>query len=207
MSLAPFPLVVSALSAGLLESTASAEEPAPTVAPEDELPIPTLTLDRIPPRYSYELAMQVSYGEVAFFQETVPPWVGYGIRGGWGKNWGVHRLGVAGTFAAEGELGINTFLSVEPAVAYDLVAAGDKGGIQVGASVGGALGYAVTRVTVVDEAGGFVAAPAAAVRLGWSQGWTRVGRRLFVFVEPKVRLASDGLAPVVAVAVGSGGGR
>ncbi len=175
-------------------------------APEDELPIPTLTLDRIPPRYSYEMALHVSYGEVAFFQDTVPPWIGFGIRGGWGKNWGSQRLGLSGTFAAEGEIGLNTFLSVEPAVTWDMVSAGEKGGIQLGASVGPALGYTVSNVTI-DSQSGFVVAPTAALRLGWSQGWTRVGRRLFVFMEPKVRLASDGFAPSVAIGVGSGGGR
>ncbi len=185
-------------------TASAADEVLP--APEDELPIPTLTLDRIPPRYSYEAGLQVSYGEVAFFQETVPPWVGFGLRGGWGKNFGVQRVGLAGTFAAEGELGVNTFLSVEPAVAWDFVSAGEKGGLLLGASAGGAFGYTSSAVTVETESA-FVAAPAAAVRIGWSQGWTRVGRRLFVFLEPKVRFAADGPAPVLALAIGSGGGR
>jgi hypothetical protein len=185
-------------------AASAADDLAP--APEDELPIPTLTLDRIPPRYSYEMALQVSYGEVAFFQETVPPWVGFGFRGGWGKNFGMQRIGLAGGFAAEGELGVNTLLTLEPAVAWDYVTPGEKGGLQIGASVGGAVGYAASAVTV-DTESSFVAAPSASVRIGWSQGWTRVGRRLFVFLEPKVRFASDGPAPVVALAVGSGGGR
>lgn len=195
----------TALALAVLTASALAEEPAVST-PADELPIPTLTLDRIPPRYSYEMAMQVSYGEVAFFQESVPPWVGFGLRGGWGKNFGVQRLGVAGTFAAEGELGINTFLSLEPAVTWDFVTAGKKGGLQLGASAGSAFGYTVKAVTIEEESG-FVVAPAVAARIGWSQGWTRVGRRLFVFLEPKLRFASDGVAPVVALAVGSGGGR
>lgn len=190
----------------LIASTASAAEGDAAPAPEDELPIPTLTLDRIPPRYSYEMGVQVSYGAVAYFQETVPPWIGFGLRGGWGKNFGLQRLGLAGTFAAEGELGVNTFLSVEPAVTWDYVSPGKKGGIQLGASAGGALGYTASAATV-DVTSAFVAAPSAAVRIGWSQGWTRVGRRLFVFLEPKVRFAADGPAPVVALAVGSGGGR
>lgn len=190
----------------LAPSIAHAADEGATPSPEDELPIPSFTLDRIPPRYSYELAMQVSFGEVAYFRETVPPWVGFGLRGGWGKHFGMQRLGLNATFGAEGELGVNTYLSLEPALAWDFVSPGKRGGVQVGAGIGPALGYTASAVTV-DETHSFEVAPSAALRLGWSQGWTRVGRRLFVFVEPKVRWASDGFAPLVALAVGSGGGR
>lgn len=175
----------------------------PPPPPEDDLPIPTLTLDRIPPNTSYEFAIQVSYGTVAYFRETVPPWVGFGMRGGWGKNFGANRLGVAATLAAEGDVGVHTQISLEPALAWDVVA---KPGLLLGASVGPAVVWTAENATVEGRYGLDVA-PSAAARVGWSQTWSRIGRRLFVFVEPKVRFAQGKASPLVALAVGSGGGR
>jgi hypothetical protein len=175
--------------------------PPPSLA--DDLPIPTLTIDRIPPSTSFEFAIQVSYGTVAYFRDQVPPWVGFGLRGGWGKNFGLHRLGVAGILSAEGDIGVHTQLSLEPMLAWDYVS---RGGVLLGAGVGPAGVYTSRNSTVETEIG-FEVAPAAAARIGWSQTWSRVGRRLFLFVEPKVRMAEGRMSPVVAVAVGSGGGR
>jgi hypothetical protein len=168
--------------------------------------MPTLSLDRVPPRQSYDLALQISYGQVAYFRDTVPPWIGFGVRGAWGRNSGLHRLGVTGLVAAEGDVGVHTYLAVEPSLSWDYVSPGQKGGLQVGAGLGPALGYVVSNETIETERS-FEVAPSAALRLGWSQGWTRVGRRLFVLLEPKVRLAEDGPSAVVALVVGSGGGK
>ena len=192
-----------------LPPLAPADAPSPIAAlpppppPEDDLPIPTLTIDRIPPNTSYEFAIQVSYGTVAYFREDVPPWVGFGVRGGWGKNFGVHRLGVAGTLAAEGDVGVHTQLSLEPAAAWDIVA---RPGFLLGASVGPAVVWTAENSTIEGQYS-FELAPSLAARIGWSQTWSRVGRRLFVFAEPKVRFARGKASPVVAVAIGSGGGR
>ncbi|MEZ4235016.1 MAG: hypothetical protein R3F59_02410 [Myxococcota bacterium] len=175
--------------------------PPPSLA--DDLPIPTLTLDRIPPSTSFEFAIQVSYGTVAYFRDQVPPWVGFGFRGGWGKNFGLNRIGVAGTVTAEGDIGVHTQLALEPTFAWDYVG---RNGLLLGAGVGPALVYTSHTATVETTAAADIA-PSAAVRIGWSQTWSRVGRRLFVFAEPKVRLAEGRLSPVVAVAVGSGAGR
>jgi len=57
--------------------------------------------------------------------------------------------------------------------------------------------------------------PSIVGRIGWSQGWTRVGRRVFVYLEPKLRPSlreDDGVRrfapnPVLALVVGSGRGR
>lgn len=195
------------------ESSATRPEPAPPPLPkvelppppppEDDLPIPTLSIDRVPPNTSYEMAVQVSYGSVAYFLDAVPPWVGFGFRGGWGKNYGLHRVGVAGTFAAEGDIGVHTLLALEPSANWDFVSGG---GLLLGAGVGPSVIYTVQNSTVLTERS-IELAPAAAARIGWSQTWSRVGRRLFVFLEPKVRLAEGELVPVVAVAIGSGGGR
>jgi hypothetical protein len=175
--------------------------PPPSVA--DDLPIPTLTLDRVPPNTSFEFAIQVSYGTVAYFRDSVPPWVGFGIRGGWGKNIGLHRFGVAGTVAAEGDIGVHTQLALEPVAAWDYVS---RYGLLLGAGVGPAVVYTAQTSTVETEYGIDVA-PSVSARIGWSQTWSRVGRRIFLFAEPKARLAMGRISPVVAVAVGSGAGR
>jgi hypothetical protein len=175
----------------------------PPPPPEEELPIPTLTIDRIPPNTSYEFAIQVSYGTVAYFRDSVPPWVGFGVRGGWGKNFGINRIGAAATLAAEGDVGVHTQLSLEPALAWDIVA---KPGILFGASAGPAVVWTAENATIEGKYS-FEVAPSVAARLGWSQTWSRVGRRLFVFAEPKIRFAEGKASPVVALAVGSGGGR
>ena len=175
----------------------------PPPPPEDDLPIPTLTIDRVPPRTSFEFAVQVSYGSVAYFQDAVPSWIGFGLRGGWGKNFGVHRIGAAATFAAEGDFGVHTLLVLEPSLTWDYVS---NGGLLLGAGVGPAAMYTRRNATIVPEAG-FEFAPSAVARIGWSQTWSRVGRRLFVFLEPKVRFTPEGMTPLVAIAVGSGAGR
>jgi hypothetical protein len=175
----------------------------PPPAPEDELPIPTLTIDRIPPSTSYEFAVQVSYGQVSYHRDAVPPWVGFGLRGGGGKNFGLHRIGAAGVFASEGDLGIHTLLVFEPSVTYDLVT---PGGLLVGASAGPSIMYWADASTILVDSD-FGIGPAASARLGWSQTWSRIGRRLFAFAEPKVRRANGTTDVLVAVAIGSGIGR
>lgn len=175
----------------------------PPPPPEDELPIPTLTIDRIPPSTSYEFAVQVSYGQVSYHRDSVPPWVGFGLRGGGGKNFGLHRVGLAGVFASEGDLGIHTLLTLEPAATYDLVT---QGGLLVGASGGVSLMYWADASSIIQERD-FGIGPMASGRVGWSQTWSRIGRRLFVFAEPKVRRAGGSTDVVLAVAIGSGLGR
>lgn len=175
----------------------------PPPPPEDDLPIPTLTIDRIPPNTSFEFAVEASFGEVAYFRDQVPPWVGFGLRGGWGKNFGINRLGFAASLTAEGDVGVHTQLGFEPELAWDLVSSNN---LLVGLGVSPALIYTQDNATVETETA-FRVAPTASARLGWSQTWSRVGRRLFLFLEPKVRMVDGGFSPQVAVGVGSGGGR
>ncbi|MEQ1571609.1 MAG: hypothetical protein ABMA64_38630, partial [Myxococcota bacterium] len=176
---------------------------APPPPPEDDLPIPTLTIDRIPPNTSFEFAVSASFGEVAYFQDKVPPWIGFGIRGGWGKNLGQHRLGVAGNLTVEGDIGVHTQLALQPEFAWDHVS---SNGVLLGAGIGPALIWTADNATVIAEYG-VKMAPTAGVRAGWSQTWSRVGRRLFLYVEPRARLVAGEVSPAVAVAVGSGAGR
>jgi len=175
----------------------------PPPPPEDDLPIPTLTLDRIPPNTSFEFAIEASYGQVAYFRDAVPPWIGFGFRAGWGKNFGVHRLGFAGTLTAEGDIGVHTQLGFEPELAWDMVSMKD---ILLGIGASPAVIWTVDDSTVsVEKSLNF--APTLEARIGWSQTWSRVGRRLFLFLEPKARLVGGVVSPQVAVAVGSGSGR
>lgn len=176
---------------------------APLPPPEDDLPIPTLTIDRVPPRTSFEFAVHVSYGQVAYFTDSVPSWIGFGFRGGWGRNFGLHRIGATGTVTAEGDFGVHTLVGFEPHLTWDFVS---PQGLLLGVGVGPALMYTHEQVTVEVEQG-FQLAPSASARIGWSQTWSRVGRRLFVFLEPKVRWTPEGITPLVALGVGSGGGR
>jgi len=188
----------------LTTPVASAQTAGP--APEDALPIPTLDFDRIPPRTSHEFAMQMGYGEVTYFRDQVPPWIGFGMRFGWGKNLGmsgVHRIGGSFTFVAEGPVGVHSTFGFEPALAWDMVS---KDGLLLGAGAGPSLMVFVKTDQVAAERATQIV-PSAAVRVGWSQTFSRVGRRLFVFVEPKMRVINGRVNPVAALCVGSGLGR
>jgi len=169
----------------------------------DDLPIPTMKIDRVAPSVSYEFAAQMSFGTITYWRDFVPAWIGLGLRGGWGKNFGNNRLGIDGTFSAEGPFGVHTSIFLEPVASWNLVT---NQGLLVGAGVGPAFMYHVRNDMVIAERAMGIA-PSAAVRVGWSQTWTRVGRRVFVFVEPKMRYVDGKPNPLVALAFGSGQGR
>jgi hypothetical protein len=180
------------------------DAPLPPPPPaEDDLPIPTLTLDRIPPNTSFEFAIEASYGQVAYFRDSVPPWIGFGFRAGWGKNFGVNRFGFAGTLTSEGAFGVHTQLGFEPELAWDMVS---MKGVLLGLGASPALIWTIDDTTVNVQRS-LNLAPTVDARIGWSQTWSRVGRRLFLFLEPKVRFVGDVASPQVMVGVGSGSGR
>lgn len=173
---------------------------------DPSLPIPTLKYDRPPPDYSYEFAVQASYGVITYWQDEVAPWVGFGFRAGWGRNLPdsyKHRIGVSALVFAEGPLPVHMTLGLEPHLTWDYI--GSKG-LMVGAGVGGAAMYhsKIRNGTSVESTPGVGAS--AAVRLGWSQTWSRVGRRLFFAIEPKVRFMDGRFGPNVQVMIGSGRG-
>lgn len=204
-------IATTAFALGLAALLPRAAHAADTAPPEEEsLPIPTLTIDRIPPEASWDLGVALSYGVVPHYDNDVPAWVGFGLRGGWGPNLGNHRVGPALNLSAEGPLGIHTSLLAEPSLAWDHVS---ERQIQVGAGAGLAVSYNSRADTVIGDRSVTVL-PAFAVRGGWSQTWTRSGRRLYVFLEPKLRLDIDDLThkkdsilqPMVSLGVGSGQG-
>jgi hypothetical protein len=185
----------------MMAGTASASDEAPQDAAD--LPIPTMKLNRINPTVSYEMGAQFSFGTVTYWRDYVPAWIGMGLRGGWGKNLGNHRLGLDVTLTAEGPFGVHTSVFMEPVATWYLIT--DQN-LLVGAGVGPALMYHVRNDVLASERS-FGVAPSASLRVGWSQSWTRVGRRVFVFVEPKMRVIDGKLNPLVALVFGSGAGK
>ncbi|MEM6928863.1 MAG: hypothetical protein AAF602_18130 [Myxococcota bacterium] len=185
--------------------------PQPVITPiqpqpldTSDLPIPTLEIERIPARTSYEFAMQVSFGPVAYFRDVSSNAPGFGVRGAWGKNVGArHRIGFAGVATIEGEPGVHTLLTLEPGVAWDFVG---KQGLALGLTGGPSFIHTRNNATVIRTTG-FAADPYVAARVGWSQTFSSVGRRLFVYLEPKVRFTDTGMVPIASFVVGSGGGR
>lgn len=175
--------------------------------PDPALPIPVLRYDRPPPDFSYEVGVQFSYGIISRWTPEVPPWVGFGIRGGWGRNLlpsYQHRLGVSVLAFVEGPAPIHITAGIEPHLTWDWIG---KKGLMLGAGAGGAVMYhsKIESGSNVSREAGIGAS--AAFRVGWSQTWTRVGRRVFVVLEPKVRfLNPDQWGPHVALVLGSGKG-
>ena len=159
-------------------------------------------LERMPPRTAWELGLHMSFGRIAYWWEETPAWVGFGVRGGWGRVYeDSNRLGFAVTTNLEGPVPLWYSASVEPQVTWDRV----RGGLQLGAS----LGPSLMLHTMLETSGSksvFGLSPMAAVRVGYSEPWSRVGRRFFAVLEPKVRLVGDRIDYSAALVVGSGSG-
>src|SRR5690606_30637424 len=113
-------------------------------------------------------------------------WVGYGLRGAWGKHRGDSRFGVDVHATVEGPLGVHTSLGLEPHLSVDRIS---KSGLLLGAGIGPGLFYHAEVSESMKTRGErtFELQPSIVGRIGWSQGWTRVGRRVFVYLEPKLR--------------------
>ncbi len=169
----------------------------------DDLPIPTIQIERVAPSTSFEFGAQFSFGEITYWRDFVPAWIGMGLRGGWGKNLGANRLGVDITLAAEGPIGVHTSIFLEPVASWNFIT---NNGLLLGAGVGPAFMYHA-RNDVIDTERAAGIAPSLAARIGWSEGWTRVGRRVFIFLEPKLRYVDNRPSGLVALAFGSGQGR
>lgn len=193
----------------LIGSAAMAQgEPDDGTGLDPTLPIPTLKYDRPPADFSWDIALQGSYGSIVYWQAEIDPWIGFGLRGSWGKNLtdtGRHRIGVHLLVFIEGPAPVHMTAGIEPLLGWDHIS---TKGLWVGAGVGPSALYHVK--TARRGIGQDASAPgwglAAAARIGWSQTYTRVGRRLFVGLEPKVRYMNGRVGPTVALMVGSGQG-
>jgi hypothetical protein len=177
----------------------SLDDFAPPPPSEDVLPEALATRDREIPNTSFEFALQYGYGAVPFLTLQAPPGVGFGLRGSWGKHLGVHRLGFAITETIEGQIGTASLFATEAVASWDVIG---PGGLLLGAGAGGTL--AALQIHAGDNS--VRVAPTVTARVGGSQTWSQHQRRLFLFVEGKLRVADGELVPAVALAVGAGKG-
>ena len=132
----------------------------------------------------------------------MPPWATLGIGASWGKHFGkTHRVGAGLAIIAEGPIPVHTSFFVEPTARWDAIFKW----LQVGVSVGPAIGFHHAQRTITHESEWEVG-PVGSMRIGWSQPFSRLGRRLHVLVEPKMRLVNGRMNPTVALYIGSGRG-
>jgi hypothetical protein len=202
------PTVVSALLAG----PASAQETPPPPAPVataplasptfEEPPPPAPVLRDVPPRFSWDFAVAVSYGMMTQFN-AAPPFAGFGFRGGWGKHYGRSRVGAGLAVSFEGPIPIQWGNYLTPAFQWDFVhekrvAFGASAGLDLilSADAGRTQQYEVT----------FDPAPMVAFRIGYSTPWSLVRNRFFILVEPKLRVVAGQPSFVGAIVIGTGRG-
>jgi hypothetical protein len=172
----------------------------PALAAETELP--EVRLDRIPPTYSYDFAVLFGMGELGYWREEIPPWMHFGLFTAWGRHLrSGDRIGIGASILAEGPFPLHSTLAFDPVVRWDRV----EGKLALGASVGGSLMFHSAQKPGGTETG-VSASPLVTARIGWSQGFTRVGRRIFVIAEPKLRYMVGQFSPGVSLAVGVGHG-
>jgi hypothetical protein len=159
-------------------------------------------LDNMPPRFSSELAMQVIYGNVPYFAKTTPAWVGFALKVSGGKHFGDTRIGYSTLFATEGPTPEIFTIGIEPHIAIEH----HIGSFALGASVGPDF-MMYTKSTLGSPDRNFGIAPSAAFNIGYSQPWSRITRRVFCYVEPRIKRTNGNFVPSVALAIGSGRGR
>lgn len=189
------------LLTGLLSSNVYAQEAE--TKQDLEPPPPVVKLERIPPRTSYELGVQIGFASLPQFEADVNAWPGFGARFNWGKNIALHRLGFGISGSLEGPAPKYFTLALEPNLAWDFVGGS---GFAMGASIGPSL-LLNSELTLRGPEWTPNFAPTAAVRLGWSQSWSRMGRRMHIYFEPKLRMTTGGLGPAAAIVIGSGRGK
>ncbi len=165
--------------------------------------LPEVELKRIPPVHSYDVGLQLGAADITYWREETPPYMTLGGFFAWG--WhprGNARIGLGLAAIIEGPVPLYYSFSFEPTFRYDRI----SGKFAYGASVGGAaMVHGKDNQARANDIA-FTPAPVAAVRFGWSEGWTRVGRRFFLVAEPKLRLIGGKPNPGFAIQIGSGAG-
>jgi hypothetical protein len=199
------PLAVAQETAPVATSTVESDTLPETEDDEDIWKL----LDELPARVAWEGAMHASYGNVGYWSGANTPWVGLGGRAGYGVIFKAkNRLGGAMGASLEGEFPIYATAAFEPQITLDRV----SGGLQLGLSVGPSLLVHTSQATVHTETVAGLASMAA-FRIGYSKSYSRLGRRFFVVLEPKIRIlkprdpAASPVDWLVAIVVGSGRGR
>lgn len=184
-------------------SAAMADLPKPKAMPDDLFEVPTFSIESVPPRTSSDYAFAVSFGDMGYWRADVPPWIGFGARATWGRHSGAHRLGLQTSLAVEGPFPIHMSTYLDPHFAWDHVSSKQ---LQVGLGIGPYVAvHNKSEVGNNETAFGF--GPSVAGRIGWSQPFSSVDRRVFVILEPRARWVANGLSPSIALVVGSGNGR
>lgn len=190
-----------ALAVALLAPVAQAQEPT------DDAETPQSAWDalqKMPPRVAMELGLHVGFSTVGYWREQTPPYIAFGIRGGGGRVFADrNRLGGQVVVSAEGPIPTYFSLVVEPAATWDHIA---KKGLLVGASVGPAL-MIHSALELTGSEWFFTVNPMVAARIGYSEQWSRVGRRFYIVLEPKFRWVAAGPDIGAAIVLGSGSGR
>ncbi|MCB9664692.1 MAG: hypothetical protein H6732_11310 [Alphaproteobacteria bacterium] len=187
---------------GLVAPWAAQADEAPTVAVE-EAPPPPVVLRAIPPRFSWDVGLQVSYGMLEQF-DAAAPWMGFGFRAGWGRHFGNHRVGAGGIVSIEGQVGVEWANVLEPYAAWDTIVGK---GLYLGASIGPMLSLNVDTQDRGKTTVSFDAAPFVAFRIGYSGAFSVVAKRFWVAVEPKLRIIDGRPSFVGAVVLGTGAGK
>lgn len=190
-----------AMATALFCAPASAQDLSSAAAASDDL---WKELENLPPRASYDLAVDVSFGDITYWRNRTGPYLGFGIKTGWGQHLGESRKTRVGGGAYLGLEGpVPQYFSgvVEPQFTVDRVA----NHVLLGASLGPSVMFHSTAARTGQETT-LGLAPMVSGRVGWSQAWSRVARRMFVYVEPKFRVVAGLPSWQAAVVVGSGDG-
>lgn len=161
-------------------------------------------LRALPPSFSWDFQMGSGYTDVPALRQYSNASLGMGGRFGFGKHLDnpTHRLGGSLALSIDGPVPITFAFVVEPAAGWDAIFRR----VLVGAGAGVAMSYNMNNDLVGWDTS-LTAGPSFTVRLGYSEPWSRVGRRFHAFVEPRVRYMSELWSPGVMLYVGSGVGR
>lgn len=160
-------------------------------------------LRNMPPDWSWDGQMAFGYGDVPAWRQYNTQYVLMGGRLGFG--WHLknpdHRLGGTLYTSLDGPVPITFAWVIDPGASWDVIV----GKVQVGAT----LGYALS-LNANNQLSGWetsvTSGPSVAMRVGYSQPWSRVTRRMHVFAEPRLRIMQGLPSPSVALCVGSGRG-
>src|SRR5687768_12174179 len=88
--------VVAAMALG--SAPVHAQDLSSAAAASDDL---WKELENLPPRASYDLAVDVSFGDITYWRNRTGPYLGFGVKTGWGQHLGESRktrVGFGGYF-------------------------------------------------------------------------------------------------------------
>lgn len=161
-------------------------------------------LENMPPEWSSEIGVQVSFSDITYWNMYTGPYPGFGFRFALGRHVGedrANRFGGSLGVAIEGPVPSYWSTFLEPMVSWDRV----SHRFQVGVSIGPAIALHGRQTLLGGDVFPGIH-PMMAVRLGWSQPWSRALHRMYVVAEPRVRLVAGQANPGIALLVGSGSG-